>query len=217
MPDDPNQQPIEPQPSQSAGGSQSEAVPPAPEETPTTPTEPTQVVKPPISPPTPPISPTEPIPIPQFRLPFNGNFSITFSFGAQSQDERIKQKFSEWGIIGHHGLDFGLPEGAEVLAVDSGKVIQSGDNGDFGISVTTQHPWGQSLYAHLKEAKVSQDQEVKTGGVIGLSGQTGTAFGEHLHFGIKPNNPDLNNGYLGFIDSTPYLPSITPLPAEAPA
>jgi len=31
------------------------------------------------------------------------------------------------------------------------------------------------------------------------------AFGEHLHFAIKPNNPDKNNGYLGFIDPAPYI------------
>ena len=41
--------------------------------------------------------------------------------------------------------------------------------------------------------------------MIGLSGSSGAAFGEHLHFAIKPNNPDSNNGYLGFIDPAPYL------------
>jgi len=46
---------------------------------------------------------------------------------------------------------------------------------------------------------------VQTNKVIGLSGSSGAAFGEHLHLAIKPNNPDLNNGYLGFIDPAPYL------------
>ena len=128
---------------------------------------------------------------------------MSFAFGATSENEEIKKKFSEWGIVGHNEIDYGLPEGTEVVAAAAGKVIQSGENGDFGISITLEHPWGQSLYAHLKEAKVSQNQEVKTGDVIGLSGQTGAAFGEHLHFAIKPNNADKNNGYLGL--STPHL------------
>ncbi|MBI5465058.1 peptidoglycan DD-metalloendopeptidase family protein [Candidatus Gottesmanbacteria bacterium] len=168
------------------------------------------------NPPNPSNSSPQPIPTPQLRLPFNGNYPLTFSFGAQAETEEMKKKFQEWGIIGHHGLDFALTEGTEVLAVDSGKIIQSGDNGDFGISITMQHPWGQSLYSHLKETKVNQDQEVQAGNLIGLSGQTGSAYGAHLHFGIKPSSPDQNNGYLGFIDPIPYLPQIpqTPQPPQ---
>ncbi|MBI4999718.1 M23 family metallopeptidase [Candidatus Gottesmanbacteria bacterium] len=110
----------------------------------------------------------------------------------------------------HHGLDFLLPEETEVLATDLGKVIQAGENGDWGISVTVKHPWGESLYAHLKETKVVVDQEINKGEAVGLSGQSGAAFGPHLHFGIKPASPDLTNGYLGFIDPLPYLPPQSP-------
>mgnify|MGYP001608619249 FL=1 len=150
------------------------------------------------------------------RLPFNGDYPATFAFGSLSDNEEIKKKFTEWGIVGHNGIDFGLPEGTEVVASADGKVIQSGENGDFGISVTIQHSWGQSLYAHLKESKVSQDQEVKAGDLIGLSGQTGSAFGEHLHFAVKPNDADANNGYLGFIDPSPYFGKPEEKPVEPP-
>ncbi len=139
------------------------------------------------------------------RLPFNGEFPVSFSFGAISDNEEIKKKFTEWGIVGHNGIDYSLPEGTEVVAATDGKVIQSGDNGDFGISVTLEHPWGQSLYAHLKETKVNVGDEPRVGDIIGLSGQTGAAFGEHLHFAIKLNGSDLNNGYLGFVDPSPYF------------
>lgn len=141
----------------------------------------------------------------KLRLPFNGDLSVTFSFGAVSENEEIKKKFAEWGITGHHGIDYGLPEGTEVVAVDTGKVIQSGDNEEWGISVTLEHPWGQSIYAHLKETKVNVGDEVEVGKPVGLSGKTGAAFGEHLHFGIKLNNADASNGYLGFTDPSPYF------------
>jgi len=143
--------------------------------------------------------------IPALHYPFSGNFPVTFAFGQQSDNEEIKKKFQEWGIVGHNGLDFGLSAGNDVFACDVGKVIQSGDNGDFGTSITIQHSWGQSIYGHLQETKVKENDEVKVNQVIGLSGSSGAAFGEHLHFAIKPNNPDLTNGYLGFIDPSPYL------------
>lgn len=139
------------------------------------------------------------------RLPFNGDYPVSFAFGATSENEEVKKKFIEWGIVGHNGIDYPLSEGTEVVAAGDGKVIQSGENGDFGISVTIQHPWGQSLYAHLKETKVAQDQEVKSADIVGLSGQTGAAFGQHLHFAIKPNDADENNGYLGFIDPSSFF------------
>lgn len=145
------------------------------------------------------------ITIPQLHYPFSGNFAVTFSFGAKSDNEEIKKKFAEWGITGHNGLDFGLAEGTEVFSCDNGDVIQSGENGDFGNSITIEHSWGQSLYAHLKETKISEGENAEINKIIGISGKTGAAFGEHLHFAIKPNNPDVNNGYLGFIDPSPYL------------
>jgi len=167
--------------------------PQQPEQTPTPPAE----TRPPVSPPV--------LNIPALHYPFSGSFVVTFSFGAQSDNEEIKKKFQEWGIVGHNGLDFGLTSGTEVFPCDSGKVIQSGDNGDFGTSITIQHSWGQSIYGHLQETKVEEGDEIQVNKVIGLSGSSGAAFGEHLHFAIKPNNPDLNNGYLGFIDPAPYL------------
>lgn len=147
--------------------------------------------------------------IPLLQLPFNGEYPVSLAFGANPSDEVVKKKFKEWGVVGHHGIDFKLPEGTEVVAVSDGKVIQAGDNGDFGITVIIQHPWGTSLYAHLKETKVSQDAEVKAKDIIGISGQTGVTFGPHLHFGIKPMSLDQTNGHLGFIDPSPYLPALT--------
>ncbi|MBI4065205.1 M23 family metallopeptidase [Candidatus Gottesmanbacteria bacterium] len=115
----------------------------------------------------------------------------------------MQKKFDAWGIKGHDGVDFGLPEGTEVVAVDAGTVSQYGENGDFGISVTIKHEWGISLYAHLHDTAITLHQNIKEGEVIGHSGQTGVTTGPHLHFGIKPNDEVLENGYLGFVDPTP--------------
>lgn len=185
LPTSPNPEPVVPTTSEPQT-QQPEQVPVTPIETP-----------PPVSPPV--------LNIPVLHYPFSSSFPVTFSFGQQSDNEEIKKKFQEWGIVGHNGLDFGLSKGNEVFPCDSGKIIQSGNNGDFGTSISIQHSWGQSIYGHLQETKVKDGDEIGVNKVIGLSGSSGSAFGEHLHFAIIPNNPDLNNGYLGFIDPTPYL------------
>lgn len=144
--------------------------------------------------------------IPSLHLPIEGGaIPITFSFGAQPVDDQMRAQFQMWGIDGHHGIDFGVPMASRVLAVDKGTVSQAGENGDFGITVTIEHAWGQSLYAHLLEAKVDVGQTVKPGNLIAASGKTGKARGPHLHFGIKPEDPDVTNGYRGFVDPAPYL------------
>lgn len=190
------------------------SIPPSPSDLPK-PEENSQPVPPEQTPPTEQQNTPEAKPqveIPTLYFPFYGTISPGLTFSQIPDDERIKQKFQEWGIVGHNGLDFPLSEGTEVLACDAGKVIQSGDNGDYGVSVTIQHSWGQSIYAHLKETKVSVDQDVQAAVLIGLSNSSGTAFGSHLHFEILPNNPDKNNGYLGCIDPAPYLQTVTQKP-----
>lgn len=144
--------------------------------------------------------------IPSLHLPIEGGaIPITFPFGAQPVDDQMRAQFQMWGIDGHHGIDFGVPMASRVLAVDKGTVSQAGENGDFGITVIIEHAWGQSLYAHLLEAKVDVGQTVKPGDLIAASGKTGKARGPHLHFGIKPEDPDVTNGYRGFVDPAPYL------------
>lgn len=149
------------------------------------------------------------------RLPFAGDFPISFPFGREATNPDLAEKFRAWGVVGHHGVDIALPERTPVFAAAQGRVIQSGENGDWGISVTLKHPWGISIYAHLKESIVTVDQEVLQGDAIGASGSTGAAFGPHLHFGIKPDEADEANGYLGFIDPTPYLSATTSTEAAA--
>ncbi len=170
-----------------------------------------EVTPPPAAEPAPiPSVPSTPS-LPSLHYPFYSSYPVTFDFGAQPTDERIKKKYQEWGIVGHNGVDFGLQEGTEVLACDEGMVTQAGDNGDHGISVTIKHSWGTSIYSHLQSFGALVNDHVAKAQVVGSSGQTGFTTGPHLHFSIQPNNPDTNNGYLGFINPAPYLTEISPL------
>jgi len=189
---------------------------PAQPETPKA-TQPASVETPPLSsnppnPPTPSISS-----IPSLHFPFYSEYPVTFEFGAQSTDEDIKKKYQEWGLVGHNGLDFGLPEGTEVLSCDDGIVTQVGENGDFGISVTIKHAWGTSIYGHLLSFAVLVNDHVTKTQVIGASDHTGFVKGAHLHFGIQPTNPDTNNGYLGYINPSQYLMEHSEKPQPKPS
>jgi len=139
------------------------------------------------------------------HYPFVGTYPVIFRFGELPIGEELKKKYAEWRLKGHNGIDFALPLGTNILACDSGKVVQAGETGDFGISITLSHPWGTSFCAHLMEIRVSINQRITVGQILGLSGQTGFSTGPHLHFGIKPLKPDIHNGYLGFIDPASYF------------
>ena len=40
---------------------------------------------------------------------------------------------------------------------------------------------------------------------INISGESGLAFGPHLHLGVKPLQPETDSDFGGFVDPTPYF------------
>ncbi len=90
----------------------------------------------------------------------------------------------------HTGIDYSAGSGTKVRAPRAGKVTTSGSgkaSGWAGTYVTIRHSDGtSSLYAHLSSTEVSDGQRVNAGDVVGRVGQTGRAFGPHLHFEVYP-------------------------------
>lgn len=84
----------------------------------------------------------------------------------------------------HSGIDLGAPEGMPVLAAHSGWVRQAGWLDGYGNTVILEYADGkyQTLYAHLSEVLVKENDPVKARQVIGLVGSTGGVTGPHLHF-----------------------------------
>lgn len=83
----------------------------------------------------------------------------------------------------HLGFDLASTSNAPVLAANSGRVVHAGWLGIYGNCVVLDHGMGlQSLYAHLSTIEVAVGQAVEKSGRLGLSGQTGLAGGDHLHF-----------------------------------
>ncbi|MBN1380684.1 MAG: M23 family metallopeptidase [Deltaproteobacteria bacterium] len=85
----------------------------------------------------------------------------------------------------HMGVDLASTQQAPVEAANSGFVAFAGDLGIYGNTVIIDHGLGLfSLYAHLSTMSVQKDAQVKKGEIIGTSGLSGLAGGDHLHFSI---------------------------------
>ena len=96
----------------------------------------------------------------------------TYTYNGQVVDHQV-----------HLGFDLAVVQHAPVLAANDGNVVYAGFLGIFGNVVVIDHGCGlQSLYAHLNSIDVKEGDAVKRSQVIAHSGQTGLAFGDHLHF-----------------------------------
>jgi len=86
----------------------------------------------------------------------------------------------------HWGLDFRVPTGTPVAAMNDGTVLLARPLYFEGNFVVLDHGQGLlTLYLHLSQFKVKEGDLVKRGQVIGLSGGTGRATGPHLHVEVR--------------------------------
>ena len=85
----------------------------------------------------------------------------------------------------HYGYDLAATAAADVTAAAAGKVVHADDLGIYGNCVVIDHGLGlATLYGHLSRIDVRAGERVEAGAVVGLSGSTGLAGGDHLHFAV---------------------------------
>jgi len=85
----------------------------------------------------------------------------------------------------HLGYDLASFARAPVEAANTGVVRFAGKLGIFGNAVIIDHGLGlMSLYGHMSEIMAHEGQAVRKGDIIGKTGATGLAGGDHLHFGV---------------------------------
>ncbi len=93
----------------------------------------------------------------------------------------------------HQGLDFRVPSGTAVAAVNDGTVILARPLFFEGNCIVIDHGQGLlTLYLHLSKFVVKEGNAVKKGQEIGLSGGTGRATGPHLHLAVRWQGVYLN-------------------------
>ena len=83
----------------------------------------------------------------------------------------------------HLGFDLAVTANVPIKAAQKGVIVHAADLGIYGNCVIIDHGMGvQSLYGHLSSLGVKVGDRVEKGQVIGRSGMTGLAGGDHLHF-----------------------------------
>lgn len=150
---------------------------------------------------------------------------ITQKFGRTNASKRLYVSGS------HNGVDFRASVGTPVKSTLSGVVIGTGNTDlysgcySFGKWVMVKHPNGlATIYAHLSVIKVNSGQEVKTGDILGLSGNTGYSTGPHLHLGVYAsqgvriekytNSRRCKQAIMPLADVRAYLDPMLYLPSE---
>lgn len=112
-----------------------------------------------------------------FRVPVEARISDVFG---------TERTFNGQVQSSHQGLDFAVPAGTPVAALNSGTVLIAQPMFFEGNFVVIDHGQGLlTLYLHLSEFKVKPGDHVVAGQVLGLSGASGRATGPHLHVAVR--------------------------------
>jgi murein DD-endopeptidase MepM/ murein hydrolase activator NlpD len=94
----------------------------------------------------------------------------------------------------HLGFDLAATARTPVPAANDGVVVLARYFGIYGNTVVLDHGFGlMTIYSHLSSIEVKEGATVARGATIGLTGKTGLAGGDHLHYGVLlaglPVNP----------------------------
>lgn len=101
----------------------------------------------------------------------------TYLYNGQKIDQQV-----------HLGVDIASVQQANVEAANRGRVVFADYLGIYGNTVILDHGQGVfSLYAHLSQIDVPLNAMVEKGSIIGHTGHTGMAGGDHLHFSMLVN------------------------------
>jgi hypothetical protein len=93
----------------------------------------------------------------------------------------------------HLGFDLAVTQHVPILAAQRGVIVHAAYLGIYGNCVIIDHGLGvQTLYGHFSSIGVKGGDKVEKGQVLGLSGMTGLAAGDHLHFTVLVNGTAVN-------------------------
>ncbi len=107
----------------------------------------------------------------------------TYTWQGKKVDEQV-----------HLGFDLAKVQHSPVPASNDGKVVWAENLGIYGNCIVIDHGFGlQSIYGHLSEFLVKKGDAVKKGQIIGKTGSTGLAGGDHLHFTMQIDGVQVNS------------------------
>ena len=127
------------------------------------------------------------------RLPYDGKYRVSQKFGENPS------MYSKFGLKGHNGIDFAIPNGTTILAPHHGTIKEAlFDKNGYGWYVKIENEQEGSVMGHFEKILVKYGQRVNEGDNIAISDNTGNSTGPHLHWGYYHFPRDRKNGYNGF-------------------
>jgi murein DD-endopeptidase MepM/ murein hydrolase activator NlpD len=106
-----------------------------------------------------------------------------FSNFAETRVYRFQGRDLDTGV--HLGYDLASVRQAPVPAANAGTVVWAAPLTIYGNTIVVDHGLGlQTLYAHLSALDVKEGDQVERGQVLGRTGSTGLALGDHLHYEV---------------------------------
>lgn len=143
----------------------------------------------------------------------NATSSKTIACDGHNPPPGYRSAYSQ--MKGHNALDLSAKRWQPVYAAREGYVTEVETEPSRGLGVGISHHFVgigdfKTRYWHFIALDVNVGDRVSTGQLIGYADSTGYSTGDHLHFEVKPLNPDgtnkyQDNGYFGAVDPTPYM------------
>ncbi|MDD2308985.1 MAG: M23 family metallopeptidase [Desulfuromonadaceae bacterium] len=117
----------------------------------------------------------------------------TASLGGFAQFRTYLYQGDEVDQQTHLGFDLASQAHADVPAANRGKVVFADYLGIYGNCIIVDHGLGlQTIYGHLSRISVKPGDTVESGQVIGNTGATGMAGGDHLHYEMTISGQSVN-------------------------
>jgi murein DD-endopeptidase len=121
------------------------------------------------------------------RHPHTGKYRMSSPFGMRLHPIQKVMKM-------HNGTDYAMNTGTKVVSTSEGTVITSAYHKYNGNYVVVKHNEKYTTkYLHLSKRTVEKGDRVSMGERIGLSGNTGSSTGPHLHYILQKNGKSVNS------------------------
>ncbi|WP_141432576.1 murein hydrolase activator EnvC [Bacillus sp. 03113] len=121
---------------------------------------------------------------------------------------RLTSKLGQRWNKFHAGIDIANSADVPIVAAADGVVIRSDYSSSYGNVIYISHSIsGQTfttVYAHMDSRKVGSGDTVSKGQQIGIMGNTGQSFGQHLHFELHKGS--WNASKSNAINPLDYIP-----------
>lgn len=120
------------------------------------------------------------------KTPFKIEFDQATFTHPVDHDIEVTSRYGRRKRRPHRGIDLNLVTGDNVRTVLPGKVRFVGYSHGHGKTVVVRHVNEiETVYAHLSDYKVKENDIVAEGQVIGVGGNTGRSTGSHLHLEVR--------------------------------